>query len=75
VNTLYDASRSYDGNVDHWLVREPTGWSTCFHELGHTQQRQAATFQYQGETEAIVNFLWTCAERPHATCTPRADRT
>ena len=28
------------------------------HELGHTQQRQAPEFQYAGETEAIVNFLW-----------------
>ena len=30
----------------------------CFHELGHSQQEQEGWFQYRGETEAIVNFLW-----------------
>ena len=58
TNTNYQAARTYNGNHDHWLIQQPTAWSTCFHELGHSQQRQDATFQYQGETEAIVNFLW-----------------
>jgi hypothetical protein len=57
VNTNYDPRTAYDGNVDHWFLRDPLGWSTCWHEAGHAQQRQDLTFQYWGETEAIVNFL------------------
>ena len=69
VNTLVDAevgvllqpsmwSRlSYDGNHPIWLLQDVMQWYVCWHELGHTQQRQAASFQYRGETEAIVNFL------------------
>ncbi|CAK0893080.1 unnamed protein product, partial [Prorocentrum cordatum] len=59
VNQLWDPTESYDGNYDHWYLRDPMGWPVCWHELGHTQQRQDLTFQYRGETEAIVNFLYT----------------
>ena len=52
------ASWSYGGDHDHWLVRQPTKWAVAYHELGHTQQRQEPEFQFSGETEAIVNFLW-----------------
>jgi len=55
VNTLYDPARTYDGNHDHWLVRNPTGWPVCYHELGHAQLLS----QYRGETEAIINFMFT----------------
>ena len=66
VNTLIDAGAlasplpgSYTGRSDHWLVTNPTGWPVCYHELGHSQQEQQSWFQYRGETEAIVNFVWT----------------
>jgi len=45
------------GNHGHWLIQDPIEWATCYHELGHTQQRQAPEFQYAAETEAIVNFV------------------
>jgi hypothetical protein len=48
----------YAGYQNHWFVRDPTGWPVCYHELGHSQQQQEAWFQYRGETEAIVNFVW-----------------
>jgi hypothetical protein len=59
VNQLWDPTQKYDGNHVHWYFRNPLGWATCWHELGHTQQRQDLTFQYRGETEAINNFLYT----------------
>ena len=52
------AAWTYNGDQDHWMVRRPTGWPVAYHELGHTQQRQEPEFQFSGETEAIVNFLW-----------------
>ena len=58
VNVIYDPATEYSGDHDHWMLHDPAGWSTTWHELGHTQQRQAAEFQYAGETEAIVNFLY-----------------
>ena len=58
VNQVYDPSGEYSGDHDHWMLQDPAGWPTTWHELGHTQQRQAAEFQYPGETEAIVNFLY-----------------
>jgi hypothetical protein len=58
VNTLVEPGKTYDGDVNHWLVRSPTQWPVAYHELGHAQQRQDSWFQYRGETEAIINFLW-----------------
>jgi hypothetical protein len=57
INQEYEMTQTYDGNHNHWLVRRPVEWSTCWHELGHAQQSQDSTFQYWSETEAIVNFL------------------
>ena len=48
----------YDCYYNHWFIRDPTGWPVCYHELGHSQQEQTGWFQYRGETEAIVNFVW-----------------
>ena len=62
TNVLYDPETDYGGNYDFWVLRDPVGWSTTWHELGHTQQRQEAKFQYAAETEAIVNFLWCYVE-------------
>lgn len=62
TNVLYDPETDYGGNYDFWVLRDPVGWPTTWHELGHTQQRQEANFQYAAETEAIVNFLWCYVE-------------
>ena len=62
TNVLYDPETDVGGNYDFWVLRDPVGWSTTWHELGHTQQRQEAKFQYAAETEAIVNFLWCYVE-------------
>ena len=43
---------------DHWVVNDPTGWSTTWHELGHSMFQSGDVHrQYMGETEAINNFL------------------
>ena len=56
VNTNFKADQSgYNGNVNHWLVRNPTGWAVTYHELGHAQLMS----MYRGETEALCNFVYT----------------
>ena len=56
VNHVYDPRKTYDGSHPVWLLRKPRpGWYTCWHELGHAQQ----LFGYNGEGEAIVNYIYT----------------
>lgn len=45
-------SGGVNGKSTHWLVTNPVGWATAYHELGHAQ---LATM-YRGETEAHCNF-------------------
>jgi hypothetical protein len=46
------------GASDHWLLNDPVGWDTDYHELGH----QFDHTRYRGETEAVVNLLITYAQ-------------
>ena len=56
VNNIYNPRLSYNGNVDHWMLRDPKpGWPICWHELAHAQDVTG----YKGEHEAIVNYLYT----------------
>ena len=55
VNTLIKCSTDGpigNGQSDHWMVTNATGWSTTWHELGHAQLMT----MYRGETEANINF-------------------
>ena len=56
VNNIYEPRLTYNGNVNHWLLRDAKpGWQICWHELGHA----SALWGYKGEHEAIVNYLYT----------------
>jgi hypothetical protein len=58
VNVEFRAGRDYGGNANEWMIQNATQWYVTWHELCHIQQRQDLTFQYRGETEAIVNYMW-----------------
>jgi hypothetical protein len=52
TNNTYNPRQRGNGNVDHWLLRDPMANEIDFHELGHC----ALPSMFGAETEAIVNF-------------------
>ena len=62
-NTEYDPDLDYGGNHDHHFTKGPrantdAAASTFFHELGHAE----SFHKFEGETEAVVNFLWVAVQ-------------
>jgi len=58
VNVEWSPTQDYNGNENHWFIRDPMHSYICWHEVAHVQQRQDYTFQFEGETEAVVNYLF-----------------
>ncbi len=52
TNNPFNPRQKGNGNVAHWLLRDPMANEIDFHELGHS----AWPSMFDGETEAIVNF-------------------
>jgi hypothetical protein len=57
VNETYNPASTFNGNHDHWFLRNPIGGSTEYHELGHAQLFSAFPEDY----ESAVHLLGTYA--------------